>query len=196
MYNQIKEAIENGDFTEINDKITRKDMMYYLISESKQKKAQAVKTKCPCCLKKISAYPVSLTHRAGKYLMGYNYLCKKSEDGWVHHDEVRLFVKNNFKYEKGKVAGKGIDFTSYSNLKLYPWNFIESKSGDQKDVTKRDGLHRVTQRGLQFLRGEIAVPEKIWIMNSEVIRYTEDKVTIATLKNMLFKQTVELYKTF
>ena len=191
----ISDSIKTGNWTTSGDVITRDDLMDYIIEESKTKK----QIPCPICTKNIKPYKVTFTHRSAKYGLSAVFLNDKSVtdggDGFVHHDLIRLHCQGNFKYERGKKLGQGINYTSYSNLTRYPWDFL-TPMVDTRDKTQRNGEFIVTDRFRAFLRGKISIPEWITVMNSEVIRYSDKNINILSMKDVNFKQCIELFKTF
>lgn len=195
MHKLIHKAIADGDWTLINDTVTRKQLIDYLIVESKTDD----KIQCPICMKHIKPNKVTFTHRSAKYLLSAIFLSdrniREGGDGYIHHDEIRKHAMGNWLYERGKKVGYGINYTSYSNLTRFPYDFLEPmvKTEDKK---QRSGEFKPTERCRQFLRGELDIPESITILNREVIRYSSTKVNILKLKDVNFHQCVELFKSF
>ena len=202
----IANCIETGDWSKFGDTITRNDLMTYLVEMTTPKLdkdgnllAKIDKCECPLCGGSVKPYAVTLTSRAVKYLEALSYLSKKNlaenGDGYIYHDDIRVFVSNNFKYDKGKKTGQGVNFTSYGVLTKDPWGFIESKVKTDYKVD-RDGTFRLTQRGRDFLNGLIKVPERIHILDNKVCKYSNKSIYVSQVKDCNFEQTVALYKTW
>ncbi len=200
---QIQECIDSGEWGILGDSITRNDMIDYIMHHTnpdlEATKVKKVNVLCPICGHTIKPQVFGLTHRAVKYLMAAVHLSKKDIEaggnGFTHYDDIRNFCMNKFEYEKGKRKGTGINFTSYSTLTKYPWNFLEPNI-DTNDKVKRNGFFRPTTRCYEFLRAKLSVPEKINLMDGKVVGYSNKKVFVFQAKELNFKQACELFKTF
>lgn len=186
----IETACQTGDWTTCPD-VTREELMEYILSHDE--------TNCPLCGTPVKMYKITMTHRSYKYLLSAIFLCDKNTkeggDGFVHHDEIREHAKGNFVYEKGKKQGDGINYTSYGNLTKYPWDFLESRMTTNYKP-KRDGHFRITDRGRDFARGNLAVPAWIKVLDNKVVRYSDKLVYPTKIKDVNFKQCLDLFKTF
>lgn len=183
----ISTCIETGDWSLYDEAITRKDLMDYLIAQNTDIVNKNQQLKCPLCEQTIKSNKFTMTHRAVKYLMIAAKLGKK-EDGtydYVNYEDVRLLTKKVF----------DVNFTSYALLTKSPWNLLETRV-DSNDKVKRDGYFRLTDKGYKFLRGQINVPETIWILKNKVIKHSNNTVNAVTVKTVDFKSCVNLLKSF
>jgi len=202
----ISQCVTDGDWGQAGDLITRNDLMEYLlfytnpvINDKSIKLKKLPKVDCPLCGHPTLTQPFSLTKRAVFYLLCAIWLSEQSikngGDGYVHHQECNDKLQGNFKYEKGKKYGIGYSFTSYSVLMKAPWDFLKARV-DSNDKAKRDGYFIPTDRCYEFLRGRIAVPLRIERLDSEVVRYSKALVLAASVKEVNWKQALEIFKTF
>ena len=206
VFHKIKEAIGNGDWSLHGDDVTRNDLMDYLLYYTNPKitdKGLEVKKlepcDCPLCGSPTKTQPFAMTHRNVKYLLCFIHLSKKDiangGEGYVHYEDIKNLCQGSFKHEKGVKKGKGIVFTSYSPMTKAPWDFMKPRVDDNYKP-KRDGCFKPTERCYQFLRGKIAVPQRIEILNCDVVRTGGGLVYAAKVKNINWINCLEIYKTF
>lgn len=196
----IDQAVSTGDWTTTGGLVTRDDLVEWIMKESDPDgKTKVPYVLCPVCGHNTKMYPVSLTHRHFKYLLNAIWLSdddiSKGGDGFVHHSVIHDRTINLMKYDKGKRKGKGIDFTAYSQITREPWGFLESEV-TTNDKSKRNGFFRPTDRARNFCRGRLAVPDKIYILNKQVVRYSNKLEYCFNVKDVNFKQLLELYRTW
>jgi len=198
----ITQAVKDGDWVRVGNLVTRNDLVDWIMEETNpdtnDKKSILKKAvPCPCCGQDTKMYPTSLTHRQYKYLLNLIWLSSndKDNDGYIHHSVIHDRTMELMTYDKGKRKGKGIDFTAYSQLTRYPWDLMESKVSTE-DKSKRDGYFKPTERGIEFCRGKLALPDKIYIHNKEVVRYSNNLVYCFNVKDINFHQLLDLYKTW
>lgn len=202
----INECMSTGDWSLWNHVITREMLMDYLLYHTNPeitKKGLKVKTlqpiDCPLCGSPTKTQPFAMTHRSVYYLMCAVFLSKKNieagGDGYVHYEDVKNLLQGSFKHDKGVKKGKGIVYTSYGILTKAPWDFLQARVDDNYKP-KRDGYFKPTQKCYDFLRGKIAVPQRIERLNSEVVRSGGGLVYAAKVKNINWSEALEIYKTF
>lgn len=202
----ILQCITEGDWSGWGDQITRDDLMEYLlfytnpeITNGGIKIKKLPKINCPLCGTATKPHAISLTCRAVYYLLCAHWLSKESlskgGDGYVHYQVINDKLQGNFKHEKGTKFGQGYSFTSYGVLTKAPWDFLKPRV-NADDKTMRDGFFMPTDKCLQFLRGQIAVPLRIERLDTDVVRYSRELVYAASVKNVNYKQALEIYKTF
>jgi len=202
----IQQCVADGDWGQIGDLITRNDLMEYLlfytnptISETGLKIKQLPKVDCPLCGSPTKPQAFGMTKRNVFYLLSAIYLSedsiKKGDDGYVHHELIHDFCQGKFKHDKGKKLGKGISFTSYSTMTKAPWDFLAPKV-DTNDKMQRDGRFKPTEKCYMFCRGQIAVPERIEILDAKVCRYSRKLVYAAKVKDINLQQLFQIYKTW
>ena len=112
---------------------------------------------CPCCDRwgKISSFGLTETHA-----MALLWLSRApNQDGWVDVPPIA---------PQWLLRGK-----NYQSMSK--WGLIE-KGSRTRSETKSDGLWRVTEKGMRFIRGEIPMPCKAYIYNNEVEGWDENEV--------------------
>lgn len=206
---QIRECVEVGDWGIIGDSITRNDLMDYLlyytnpeITERGLAIKKLPKVDCPLCGSPTKPQALALTHRAVKFLLCAVWLSQedikkgdKGSNGYVHYEVIRDLCQGKFINDKGKRLGKGISFTSYGTLTRAPWNFLSPRQSTNEKA-KRDGMLKPTLECMRFLKGEIAVPERVEILDAKVVRYSRKLVYAAKAKDINWQQCLNIYKTF
>lgn len=113
---------------------------------------------CPCCDRwgKVSPQGMSETMALGLLWIAR---AKTDEYGWVDVPKSA---------PRWMLRGK-----TYTTMAR--WALVEK--GGRDDTTKKsDGLWRVTEKGWAFLRGEIAIPQKVYSYNNTVEGYSEKVV--------------------
>jgi hypothetical protein len=126
---------------------------------------------CPCCHRFVKKYPYKLNSNACLSLIYINNLGENNQDGWVH-------VQREFKNVYNSNA------TAMSYIILKHWRFIEPKR-NEKDLTKKmSGYWRITDKGKQFIRGNIEVPKTVLVYKDQAKGFAGEMVNIKqALKN-------------
>lgn len=122
---------------------------------------------CPTCAQYAKIYD----HRNLTGAMAYALILiaryKRQEgDDFCH-------VENYLKSLPGIPASIRGDFS-----KLRHWGLIESKKGLRDDGSPRNGYYRITDKGLEFVRGEIMVQKYLVLYNKELLGTKGDWITI------------------
>jgi len=113
---------------------------------------------CPICERwgKINARSINRT--MARSLL---WLChaKKDEDGWVH------------------VPKKGPSYVTTTNQlpSLRWWNLIERKPSDDPSK-KHSGYWRPTELAYKFIKGDVKVPKKVYVYNTQVEMISPNEV--------------------
>lgn len=102
------------------------------------------------------------------------YLCK-----WHQINGIKSWCKLSDYISQFK---EPVVVCSGDNPKLRHWGLIEMKSETYGDIrvdgSNRTGYFRLTEKGLSFLRGEIAVEEFLYVCNKEVIGKSKTSVFV------------------
>jgi len=114
---------------------------------------------CPCCRRKCKVYKqrISSTMAATLY--------------WMH----RRSKKNGGKYIRmSRVAPKWA-VAAPERARLAKWGLIKAKPlGGEKGRLKNSGKWKITQKGIDFCKGKIAVEKYVWLLNNVVIERSEE----------------------
>ena len=63
------------------------------------------------------------------------------------------------------------------------WDFLDHKSNVSDSLSKESGVWKPTQLAGEFLRGEVAVPERVWTFNRERVSASDTKVVVSDIVN-------------
>jgi len=127
-------------------------------------------TTCPCCHQRVQLYSRKLTSSMvyGLWLVRNTIY---SNDGYFH-------AENLFKNITCPSSVRG-DFP-----KLRFWGFIEQKMPNVSEVSTSNGVYKITDKGLEFLKGEMLVPDAVLIYNNKFIGFSDKQTNLAgALKN-------------
>jgi hypothetical protein len=120
-------------------------------------------TPCPCCRQLVKQYKRKLNSA-----MAYGLILvsrAKADDGWVHIE--RYFKSLNI---PSSIRG------DMSKLKF--WGLLEAKEGEREDGSTRLGFYRITDKGRQFVNGQISVQERVKLFNQKFYGFDGDEITI------------------
>jgi hypothetical protein len=113
-------------------------------------------TKCPCCYQRVALNPCSITTTMALGLLNLFKLTRDNNEP-VHVKDLNI-------------SSSGGAFAQLSK-----WGLIASYVNHDK--TKRtSGFWYITQKGEQFVTGQIKVPKKAYIYNNEVKAW--DNITV------------------
>lgn len=148
--------------------MTAKDKAYWSdksLAEAKQHLKDNWKkgTTCPCCCQNVQLYSRKLTSSMVYAL----WLVRNTiavGDGYFH-------AENLFKNFTCPPSVRG-DFP-----KLRFWGFIEPKMPNTSEVSTSNGLYKITDKGLEFLKGTMTVPASVLIYNNKFIGFGEKETT-------------------
>ncbi len=119
---------------------------------------------CPCCERKVKEYERQITTPNVKTMIWmYKYHQQYGRSEWIH-----LSGETG-----GSGSGWGSDFA-----KVRHWGLVEMKREYRKDGSNRNGYWRLTRTGRLFVRGELAIPKYVYLLNNEVIGVSNTKTTI------------------
>lgn len=116
------------------------------------------KTHCPTCGRYAQIYKRRITSTMAKQLVELVQAAPNGE--YVSYRVIKI------------VGG------DWSKLKW--WGLIENQSHvPGEDGKKSSGFWRVTQKGFQFLRGEITVPDAMFVFDGEPMSVSPEQVTFS-----------------
>lgn len=126
---------------------------------------RAAGVECPCCSRLTKVYRRKLSANLAAFLadVATKYEGSAPEKRWFHINEDF----NEFR------KGCGGDYTYlrfFGLFEQYPKDDFSDKSST--------GLWRITDKGLQFVRGEIDVPVAYFVLNNRAIGHTEETTSI------------------
>lgn len=117
---------------------------------------------CPCCDQHVKMYRRKLTSSmAWVLIMMYR-------DDLTEFSHIEDYLK-----KKDIPSGVRGDFP-----KLRYWVLIEKEEVKREDGSSRNGNYRLTDKGIQFVKGLIKVPKYVKIYNSKSRGYAGDDINI------------------
>lgn len=129
-------------------------------------------THCPLCKQKVQMYSKMIDSNMVKYLIVLYKLTAKKTNREYFHTETDLKVTQ-------KVGG--------SFAKLRWWGLIEQKEKDTDYTTSRtSGLWKITDKGKQYVRGEIKLPKYVKLYNQKFYGTEGDDIDIRHSLNAKF----------
>jgi len=123
---------------------------------------------CPCCGQYVKMYTRKVTSAMA---YGLILLVKSKSEDYFH-------IENYLKEQNCPSSVRG-DISKLRYFKL-----IKKLEGIRDDGSKRVGYYKVTERGKDFVRGLITVPESVMIFNKKTYGFSENHINIhQALKN-------------
>lgn len=110
---------------------------------------------CPLCKQNVKMYRRKLNSGMAAFLLGMYKLSGGNTECNVHYKDVMDLIKFNP--------------NDYANL--VHWGLIAAYEG------VKTGYYNITNKGLMFLKGELNVPEKIFIYNSKLWGFSPEETT-------------------
>ena len=117
---------------------------------------------CPCCTQNVKKYPRPI-HGSMAYLLIRLYKLDRNNPDYYHVTQI---------YDKGKSNGSD-DFS-----KFQVWGMIEQRTKEDGQKGRTSGYWKITEKGRQWVRGEITVPSHAYMFNKKCYGFSEDGVTI------------------
>ena len=121
-------------------------------------------THCPCCEQYVKQYKRKLNVGMARFLI---LLAKKSsgQNPWLY--VVDIFKNDDHPHP--------IRWGDYGKLRF--WGLVESKD-DLGKGGKSAGYWRITEKGYQFLMGEIRVFKHIYSLNNKLVGFSSETIDI------------------
>lgn len=114
---------------------------------------------CPSCGQFVKLYKRKLNSSMARALIILFNLSKTQE--WIHSREITKNVN---------ITG---DFA-----KMAYWKLIEEKKKEGGEDKRTSGIWKITERGRQFVRGQIRIPAYVFIYNAKLQGFSDDTATI------------------
>lgn len=115
--------------------------------------------RCPCCTQYVKAYKRRVNASMARSLIIMYLHQPKDPEGWMHLPTVLAPRSGN------------------EEPKMRRWGLIEELTEPREDGG-RAGFWRITDRGRQFVRGEITIPRYVRIYDDRVLNYEGEMVSI------------------
>lgn len=127
-------------------------------------------TRCPCCNRFVKEYE---RHISGSMVWAlalvYDWY-QKNDTTMQTYIKVDEYLKDIKGIPLSVMRG---DFTKFPH-----WGLVERQPAIRKDGSDRVGYYRITNKGVQFLLGALAVPEFVVILDKKKIRESSTKVKV------------------
>ena len=110
---------------------------------------------CPHCFRKVTA---NATRLSKPHAIALINMYKNGQDQYHYYNDVQVRGNN-----------------SMSKLKYYG---LISKQKNEDPRVKSSGMYRLTHKGIEFILGNITIPEKVFIYNDTVLGFSEEHIKI------------------
>ena len=119
-------------------------------------------TNCPCCTQRVQLYKHKLNSTMTRSLIALYWLDRHKPNEWHHVSE----------FEKWRGGYGGGQFA-----KVKHWGFAIDQDND--DPAKRtSGQWKITQKGRDFVEGQITVPAKVRLFDSKFYGHEGNHINI------------------
>jgi hypothetical protein len=122
---------------------------------------------CPCCKQHVKLYKRKLNSAMAIALIEIYNASKYNGFDFIH-------VEDHFKEMPGLPSSIRGDFP-----KLRHWGLIEALKEKREDGSKRNGMYRITGRGIAFVQCNLRVASHVHLFNNEVKGFSDNHVGIA-----------------
>lgn len=124
---------------------------------------------CPCCKQHAKIYKRKLNSGMAASLVAFARVTLQMSppEGWLKVPDDFVNTSTVLKVLKNR---------EYNKLRY--WSLLEPHAPDQFGDTPYTGKWRITEMGLQFARGEIEIPESVFIYDNRRLRVSEERTTI------------------
>lgn len=137
-------------------------------------------TCCPSCGQFVKVYRRKLNSAMAVALISvYRYFEQPSADEWLH-------------VAKHLVSRK---IQRSDEAKLVYWDLLRPLSAERPDGSKRNGFYKITEKGRQFVRGEINVPAYVNVFNQTVYGFSDETTSIVEALGSRFNYAELMGKT-
>lgn len=183
-------GLQSGDWSGASD-VTLEEARQYIgeVREVSHLDDKSMAIKCPCCDVRTKVNKFSLTSRHWWFLLLYIKMStndiKAGGDGIVKYRDVQNKVTDQTKFH----------VSSYGNMGKWPWALIEPDV-DENGKSKRSGGWKPTERGKKWARGQIIIPETIFVYNASVVGYSDVLVGCKQIKDVNFQEGMDAYRTW
>ena len=123
---------------------------------------------CPYCFRKIK---VNATKLSKPHVIALVNMYRKGQGQYHHYDDVQIRGNN-----------------SMSKMRYFG---LISKKQNEDPTTNSSGMYRLTHKGIEFIHGNISVPEKVYTYNDTILGFTEAHVAIESIAGQFdIKETI------
>ena len=135
-------------------------------------------TTCEVCGKHAQVYRRKFNSRMARVMKDCYRIFKDNPGGYL---EVGNYIASKYGYISGEHG------------KLVWWELLEKKMDQESQRGgKCNGLYRMTEKGFEFVRGEISVPSHAHEYNSRIIEWEGDiKITEALGENFDYEELMD-----
>lgn len=120
---------------------------------------------CPCCGQFVKLYKRRITSSMALALILLYGEDKKHPGEWIHVANFLNIVPNL----PAAVRNTG------DVAKFTFWGLVEKMEGKREDGNKRNGFHRITQKGRWFVEGRMQVPKFALLFDNRLYGLDESK---------------------
>lgn len=119
---------------------------------------------CPCCDGLAKVYPRTFNKTMARILVQM-YL-------WDHDEPSRFrHVKEEWPYKFGTFNPE--------YARMVDLGLIEEPDEARDDGNPNTGYHRITHKGIRFVRGEVTIARRVFCYKGNVIEEDEGRITIS-----------------
>ena len=121
---------------------------------------------CPCCGQLVKLYKRKFNAGMAVVLIQIYKIhkTKPEDDTWIKITE--------------EVLARGYNPATMEYSKLKHWGLIEER-GDAGENTPSAGFWRMTNRGINFVKGAVSIPSHVHIYNNMIVGFSETHVKIS-----------------
>lgn len=127
---------------------------------------------CPCCDQLAKTYRRQLTLSQVKVMAAIYSVARKAPVPTAHWVKVGMQTEKADKKNRvaaGTVRQKLIHTRGGDYAKARWWGLIEQSEDEREDGSDRAGMWRITERGIDFLLGQVRVPKYVLIYNNQLL---------------------------
>lgn len=119
---------------------------------------------CPCCGRFSKVYKRGITGSMARSLIAlYWYFKQPDAEEWVHSHRYLTGLKLN---------------SANDVALLRHWGLIEAKQEVTEDGNPRNGYHRITKAGRDWVEGKTTIPRRLVLYNQECVDFDGEPIGI------------------
>ena len=153
------------------------------LSEAKQYLKDNIQNgvSCPCCNRLVKLYSYNLNSGSTRSLIILYHAHRDNDGDWVH-------IQRYF-------ASKKMNANGMNYILLKHWGLIESKPGNDDPKKRANGFWRITDKGISFVLGGLALPKYAYVYNNQAIKFSDELVTVREALGKKFDYQELIYRT-
>lgn len=122
---------------------------------------------CPCCKRKARVSPLKVHSTLAEML------CK------LYRASIRINgVADSYVHLTQFPASKTTSGRDFSIV--HHWGIAEPMKASPDENKRSSGMWRLTQKGVEFVNGRLAIPRNAFVFDNRVVDYSQENVTIHT----------------